>query len=333
MHAQRAIALILLTALLSAACPAASEPAGNEDISPVVGPRFVRPVSYWTGEWDLRLGPIALGSGLDEAVAASASVYPLFSGKALLELWESSSTKGLGLRYYSRANDHWAIALRWTVGSQDKIATFNGHSADGRVRLYGRDADPTGQQRPFSDLTPFSLRWYDMMSAKAVPVSRGPWGMAFSRTAMGPGWPAAASTRSAISAELQCRAPEFRAYESILGHWAGTFDGKAASLSSSRVLGGCAVVVFVSFGSDPDPVRFLLLSYDSSRGVWTVDYLDDDRETGLVNFESADDWSITSAGDSRMRLHADGAYLSYQFTGANGITERGRFNRFASAIP
>ncbi|MEM7245208.1 MAG: hypothetical protein AAF533_07675 [Acidobacteriota bacterium] len=225
-----------------------------------------RQFDFWIGEWDVDLRIRQDDGSWPKSVRADAHIYPVLGGKAILELWDSDNIKGYSLRYYDPAKEKWVLWLNWPGPNRSGQSSLEGAFRHGRGEFFTTQELPDGKERisryTFSDITPDSLRWDDGFSTDGGKTWAGNWIMEFTRRASVPSWPPAGRPAHTHAPSNRCDREEFRAVEVLDGVRTGTIERRLpdgswskapALLRGHRVLGGCAVMVFLetSVGDQP----------------------------------------------------------------------------------
>lgn len=290
-----------------------------------------RQFDFWIGEWDVNLRMIQADLSFKDAIKARANIYSILNGKAILELWDSVPIKGYSLRYYDPTAEQWVLWLNWPSPNTSRTTSLSGEFRHGRGEFRNQFTTPDGQtitQRySFNDITPFSLRWDDLNSNDGGKTWRKNWRMEFTRTAIDPSWPGKDGEFLTYNTGTRCSSDEFRPYESLVGHWRGMINGNNATLISGRVVDGCAVVAFLDIDDEDTSKRFLFLTYNTFVGRWEFDFLDDDRDNGLLRLVSESNWAQTQGDGNSLDWEVDGDSLNYRFEYEDGTIESGRFER------
>jgi hypothetical protein len=200
---------------------------------PVTGslPPEARQFDFWVGAWDVNLRVRQDdGSWLDRHGAA-ARIYPILSGKAILELWSEdrqTGIKGFSLRYFDARRDEWVLWLNWPGSNRSGSSSLTGAFRHGRGEFFASRTDADGRETlsryTFSDVTDHSLRWDDAYSTDGGLTWTHSWIMEFSRTA----------PRAFLSSEggdahtyhdgSRCDDTQFRAYELLAGQRTGVVE-------------------------------------------------------------------------------------------------------------
>lgn len=243
-------------------------------------PAEARQFDFWVGEWDVNLRVIQDDLSWKDARRAAVRIYPILSGKAVLELWDETDIKGFSLRYFDTSQGKWVLWLNWPGRNRSGSSSLEGVFRHGRGDFFSIDADAEGAELisrySFNDITPTSLRWDDAYSRDGGKTWSHQWIMEFSRTADLPELPAEGGEAHTFHTDGRCDQDQFRRHESLSGRREGSVEtgvgdggrtgGKAgdeagheagheakpAALTGYRVLDGCAVLVFVSSAEDAE---------------------------------------------------------------------------------
>jgi hypothetical protein len=197
-----------------------------------------------------------------DQVRSSAKIYPILSGKAVLELWSDrrqDGIKGFSLRYFDTARGEWVLWLNWPGSNRSGSSSLAGTFRHGRGEFFstrrGPDGTETVSRYTFSDITTDSLRWDDAFSTDGGMTWRHSWIMEFSRTAAKPTLAPEGGQAHTFHQGGRCDAPEFRRYEFLAGRRDGVVEAGgsgAVTITGYRVLDGCAVLTFAGPGADPE---------------------------------------------------------------------------------
>jgi hypothetical protein len=320
----RAITLAALAAAVLA------WPAQADVTATTFGTSSHRHFDFWIGEWVIDLATIEDDLGRADPIQARALLYPILNGKALLELWDSTPIKGYSLRYYDADSNDWVVRLNWPGGERANLPSLTGRFRDGRGEV---EADGRASGRfALSDVTPFSLRWFEAVSPAGKRTWRKNRRMRFTRTAVDPDWPSN-GIRAAGGNRAGCANEAFGVFAPLAGQWNGDFAGKASTLSVWEVLDGCAMIAFLDVGAQPSRQSFMLMTYDTERQRWEIDYLDGDRDSPLRRLVSDDDWTHTRANGHAVRWAVLDTGIGLQIDRTDGSSDSGKFTRLAAANP
>ena len=222
-----------------------------------------RQFDFWIGEWDVNLRVRQNDLTWADQHRAQAKVYPILSGKAVLELWSEdqvSGIKGYSLRYFDQTRDEWVLWLNWPSanrsGSSSLAGTFRHRRGNFFSTSVAADGTETTSRFSFSDISPDSFRWDDAFSTDGGATWRDNWIMEFSRTAPKPSLPLNGGPAHTFHEGGRCDAPEFPRYEFLSGRRSGEVvagGSGTVTITGHRILDGCAVMTFA--GPDGDPER------------------------------------------------------------------------------
>lgn len=290
-----------------------------------------RQFDFWIGQWDVNLRMLQDDLTFRDTIGARANIYSILNGKAILELWDSGPIKGYSLRHYDPQTGRWILWLNWPSRNRSAVSSLSGEFRHGRGEFRSEFTNADGQtitQRySFNDITPFSLRWDDLNSIDGGKTWRQNWRMEFTRTAVEPHWPPEGTALPTYDTGARCDDAGFRPYESLVGRWQGRINEREAMLTAWHVLDGCAVAVFLDVGHQPAASRFMLLFYDTANERWEVNYLDDDRDSGMLRLVSGEDWRLTQQDDHSLRWDVANDALEYAYRDGDRVAESGRFER------
>ncbi len=243
---------------------------GLDEVAPEWRFEAARQFDFWIGEWDVNLRVRQEDFSWQDKLSSRAKIYRILDGKAILEFWDSATIKGYSLRYYDSEKKKWVIELNWPGKnwSGNSKQGLEGSFRHGRGEFFSTYTTKEGQagiQRyTFCDITPTSLRWDDAYSEDGGKTWSNNWIMEWTRLAGTAPWPAAGEKAPTYETGARCDRPEFRTFEVLEGKWRGevetlTSKGKwvkvAADFSGYKVLDGCAVMNFLHYDLDGQPVK------------------------------------------------------------------------------
>ena len=106
MRIARTLRLLLVLSLASATSMVGS--AANlvsNDVS-----REAQQFAFWLGEWSVKLRTLQADQSWTDTGLATAKIYPILLGKAVLELWDDGAQiLGFSIRYFDTAKDAWVL--------------------------------------------------------------------------------------------------------------------------------------------------------------------------------------------------------------------------------
>jgi hypothetical protein len=293
-----AIATILATTALAPTSTAAQD----FPVSSALPPES-RQFDFWVGEWDVNLRIRQDDGSWLDAVQATAEIYPILSGKAVLELWSDARTsgiKGYSLRYFDVARDEWVLWLNWPAPNRSGSSSLSGTFRHGRGEFFSTMMNPDGSETlsryTFSDVTPSSLRWDDAFSSDGGDTWTNRWIMEFTRTAAKPILDPAGGEAHTFHDGARCDNEAFRRYEFL----AGRNDGEVVAggsgpvtITGYRVLDGCALMTFAGPGSDPERAwGFSLLTFNTYAERYELTTVTSQSSTPVRTFYSRDAESL-----------------------------------------
>jgi hypothetical protein len=261
---------------LSAAAAVGAPPSLAAQDFPVSSalPDESRQFDFWVGEWDVNLRIRQDDGSWPDAVRSKARIFPILSGKAVLELWSDERVegiKGYSLRYFDTARDEWVLWLNWPGPNRSGSSSLSGAFRHGRGEFYSTRTNPDGTETisryTFSDVTPTSLRWDDAFSSDGGDTWSHGWIMEFTRTGAKPTLNPAGGPAHTFHEGTRCDDERFRAYEFLSGRKDGTVAAGGSgpvTITGYRILDGCAVMTFA--GPDSDPQRawgFSLVTFNT----------------------------------------------------------------------
>ncbi len=297
-------------------------------VSPSLPPES-RQFDFWIGEWAVDLRMQGSDGSWQDGVTATAHVYPILSGKAVLELWSDDrphGIKGYSLRAFDAARDEWVLWLNWPGPNRSGSSSLSGSFRHGRGEFYSSaradDGSETISRYTFSDITPNSLRWDDGVSRDGGRSWSSNWIMEFTRSAAHPRLPEAGGAAPTYHDGTRCTDPAFGTFDFLSGHRSGAVEaGGSGSVTivGYRILDGCAVMTFA--GADGDPERawgFSHLTFNTYADRYELTTLNSLPGTPVRVFYSRDarelvlyERSEGAAAVDRFRIerHADGSVL------------------------
>lgn len=290
-------------------------------------PAEARQFDFWVGEWDVNLRIRQPDFSWKDTHRAVARIYPILNGKAVLELWDSERIKGYSLRYYDPARGEWTLWLNWPGANRAGSSSLSGGFRHGRGDFFSSsenaDGTTTLARYSFNDIGPRSLRWDDAYTRDGGETWSNNWIMEFSRTADVPTLDPAGGDAHTYAGGGRCTADGFAPLDRLVGRFEGRLAGDAepaapATLRGYRVLGGCAVLVFLDWEEDGRPrQRFAHLTYNTGADRPEITILDD-RPASAARVLYGDVgsrelvWSQARAGENggtaRVTLSGNGAF-------------------------
>lgn len=226
-------------------------------------PPEARQFDFWVGTWDVNLRMIQDDASWQDSVQATAKIYSILNGKAILELWDSANIKGYSLRYFDLARKEWVLWLNWPGQDRSGSSSLAGSFRHGRGDFYSKSQKPDGSESisrySFNDITPTSLRWDDAYSDDGGKTWRNNWIMEFTRKAKAPKLPAEGGKLHTYVDGKRATLPQFERFKFLVGNFEGTLEVRGQSVPASwvgyEVLDGCAVLGFLRFEFDGQPVE------------------------------------------------------------------------------
>lgn len=328
--------IVVVAALLAAITPG---PIRAQDF-PVSSalPAESRQFDFWVGEWDVNLRVRQPDLSWVDTHQASARIYPILAGKAVLELWSEDAQagiKGYSLRYFDTARDEWILWLNWPGANRSGSSSLSGDFRHGRGEFFSTQSAPDGTETisryTFSDITDTSLRWDDAFSSDGGETWTNSWIMEFTRTADKPTLSATGGPAHTFHDGSRCDAPEFRRYEFLSGRKDGEVVAGGAgpvTITGHRILDGCAVLTFAGPAGDPERAwGFSQLTYNTYANRYELTTLTSQPNTPVRMFYSRD-----ATGTDGDETHANGAatdgvstrLLLYESVAGNGPIDRFR---------
>lgn len=249
-------------------------------------PPEARQFDFWVGRWDVNLRVRQKDGTWRDTHRADAKIYPILSGKAILELWDSPRIKGYSLRYFDPSANRWMLWLNWPGKGRAGSSSLQGAFRHGRGEFFSRSPRPDGQETiaryTFSDVTPTSLRWDDAYSKDSGETWTHNWIMEFSRTEDRPRLALGGGAEHTYHEAAWCTSDGFAALAPLAEARDGTADGEdvpdagAAALRAYRVLAGCAALVFVEWPEGGEVGEtFAHITYNTAGARPELTWLDD----------------------------------------------------------
>lgn len=256
-----------------------------------------REFDFWIGTWDVNLRVRQSDLTWRDSRASVAKIYRILGGKAILELWDETTTgngiRGFSLRYYDRAAGEWVLWLNWPGPNRSGTSSLSGTFRHGRGEFFSESqrGDKTVISRySFSDITPTSLRWDDAFSDDGGKTWTNSWIMEFTRTATRADWPGVGQQAHTYYTGDRCDREEFRTFERMVGDWRGTVEIAGQGTAEARVrtwpvLDGCAVISLLDYQVDGRRFEeFSFKTYNTFAAAFEDNRLDDQPGTMLRQY-------------------------------------------------
>lgn len=224
-----------------------------------------RQFDFWVGAWDVNLRVRHNDGTWHDDIQAREYSYPLLDGKAIMELWSETSRvngrQGYSIRYYRGDLDQWELWLNWPEPNQSGSSYLRGQFRHNRGEFFSdskqNDSTTVTARYTFSDITPTSFRWDDAFTADHGATWRNAWIMEFTRTAALPPALSPGAPSNIYGTGTLCAGAQFREFEKLSGVFAGTmryradtagpWKSSAATLTTYRIIGGCATISFLEY--------------------------------------------------------------------------------------
>ena len=278
-------------------------------------PAEARQFDFWVGEWDVNLRVRQPDGSWADQHRATAHIYPILNGKAVLELWSEDRVqgiKGFSLRAYDPAAEEWALWLNWPQPNQGVLGRLTGAFRHGRGEFFnefpGQDGETIRARYTFSDVGPDRLRWDDAYTRDGGQTWSNNWIMEFSRRAE---LPVLSTSEPAPTFHQggRCDAPEFRRYEFLEGRHAGQVEAGGqgpVTITGHRVLDGCAVLTFAGAdGSSASAWGFSHLNWAPPLGQYELLTLTSQPGTPIRRFVTVDPQTLVFYEQPLPRFPAD----------------------------
>lgn len=268
--------------------------AGHAAVAQIPVPGKSRQFDFWIGAWNVNLRVQHDDGTWHDDIQATEYSYPILDGKAILELWAETShdknTIGYSVRYYRADIDQWELWLNWPQGeNQSGSGRLRGGFRHNRGEFVSeskkRDSTTLTARFTFSDISPQSFRWDDAYSSDGGKTWTNSWIMEFTRIAdVAPALSVSTPANTYGPGKL-CGDPPFKEFDQLNGERIGTMryrdgvnDGwktSTATLTTHRILGGCASISFLEFARDGAIYkRFSHNTYNTVRHAFEVGELD-----------------------------------------------------------
>ncbi len=95
-----------------------------------------REFDFWVGEWDVLLRTRQDDNTWKDSRSATAKIYRILDGKAILELWDENvegvGIRGFSLRYFDAETQQWVLHLNWPGRNQSGMSSLRGAFRHGR---------------------------------------------------------------------------------------------------------------------------------------------------------------------------------------------------------
>lgn len=259
-----------------------------------------RAFDFWVGRWEvenLQRNPTTPeDTTLYETGTAAAEIHPVLGGCAIVEHWEgrlvpNRHVLGFSLRAWNPTTGRWHAVLNWPAPGVpaffELVGTFDDGVAD---FVFRRPAGGFTRYR-FSGIESGEPTW----EGATADGTRGPWSP-FWKMRFHPGGGESEPRHGRSRTTDRCPADDFRAYDFLLGDWAGEeslidVDDEGArrtrsiAVSSHSILEGCAIVDRVTYGEDgTETGEFRVRSYAPGDGEW-VQYTVGPDDVALVRWE------------------------------------------------
>lgn len=266
-------------------------------------PQQARAFDFWVGEWDVNLRIRQDDGTWPDQVQATARVYPILGGKAILELWSDervAGIKGYSLRYFDTTRDEWVLWLNWPGPNRSGSSSLAGSFRHGRGEFFSTTTNPDGEETisryTFSDITPESLRWDDAFSSDGGRSWTHGWIMEFSRSGPRPSLAPEGGPAHTFHGGTRCDDEAFRRYEFLTGRNTGAIEAGGSgpvTITGYRILDGCALMTFAGPSSDPERAwGFSLLTFNTFADRYELTTLTSQPGTPVRMFYTADATSL-----------------------------------------
>jgi hypothetical protein len=239
-----------------------------------------RQFDFWIGEWDVNLRVLQPDATWKDAHKATARIYSILGGKAILELWSEGrdGINGYSLRYFNHDKSAWDLWLNWAGRNRSGTSGLEGRFRNGRGEFFAEQKTPDGATRisryTFSDIAGTSLRWDDGVSLDGGRTWASNWIMEFSRRADMPPAIGTGKNLHTYFDGTRCDFPEFDILKTIVASHRQETD-----LQLYNILDGCIVAGLVTAGPTN---AFFTLTYNTYANLYELAFLDADRTSSLA---------------------------------------------------
>ncbi|MCO6510054.1 MAG: hypothetical protein J5I65_04605 [Aridibacter famidurans] len=234
-----------------------------------------RQFDFWIGEWDVNLRVQQPDKTWKDQHKATARIYSILGGKAILELWSEGKDgiNGYSLRYYNPQKKKWDLWLNWAGKNRSGTNGLEGEFRHGRGEFFAERKQEDGSTRisryTFSDITENSLRWDDGYSTDGGKTWASNWIMEFTRKAEKA--PEIGSEKNLLTYfdGSRCDLPEFEVLKKISKEfgWPHQDASKPGSSGTYNVLDGCIMAGFHTEGLDE---YFFTITWNTYAGVYEL---------------------------------------------------------------
>lgn len=278
-----------------------------------------REFDFWIGEWDVNLRVQQPDKTWRDQHKATAHIYSILGGKAILELWSEGKEgiNGYSLRYYDPKKKKWDLWLNWAGKNRSGTNGLEGEFRHGRGEFFSERKQEDGTTRisryTFSDITENSLRWDDGYSTDSGKTWASNWIMEFTRKADKA--PEIGNEKDLLTYfdGSRCDLPEFEVLKTLAEKW-----DHDEWVTIHNILDGCIVAGF--WKSVPDLRQgsyFFTLTWNTYANVYEFALVDDDPVIPLKLYYGAlatDDKGVRSinlksrSGETvKIRIGSNGA--------------------------
>ncbi len=252
-------------------------------ISPEWRFKEARQFDFWRGEWDVNLRIRQPDYSWKDKIKATAKIYRVLNGKAILELWNSEPIKGFSIRYYDINKKKWVLWLNWPGKNRSGISKLEGEFRHGRGvfsnYFVNSKKDTVIYNYTFSDIGSKRLRWDDGYSTDGGKTWSANWIMEFNRS-RDIAEPLILNEAHTYENDSLCLFKPFRNLNSFEGYWKGTItniegnkeNNYPATLHGYKITNGCALMLFLEYANGKE---FHLQSFNTKLKKWEQSVLND----------------------------------------------------------
>jgi len=226
------------------------------------------------------------------------TVFPILSGKALVELAEPAAPSsdartlhGFSIRYFDDTKQRWVMTQYWPNPNSPGVAFLDQlvgpQVSPTRIELFSYDISRSTVKKSalrryaFVDIDGDRFGW---RSAKRMEDEKN-WtpslAMDFKKTGPVPPLPAAGDPLPGFDRGKLCEGDAYRSFHALEGRWTGTVEdtkGRAAvRLTAGQMLDGCALAL--TLAAKDRPHVFIALGYSARLKRWVALALDDRHGT------------------------------------------------------
>ncbi|QQS43075.1 MAG: hypothetical protein IPM63_09150 [Acidobacteriota bacterium] len=236
-------------------------------------PDPARQFDFWIGEWDVNLRVQQPDKTWKDQHKATARIYSILGGKAILELWSEGKDgiNGYSRRYYNPEKKKWDLWLNWAGKNRSGTNGLEGEFRHGRGEFFAERKQEDGTTRisryTFSDITENSLRWDDGYSTDGGKTWASNWIMEFTRKMDKA--PEIGSEKNLLTYfdGSRCDLPDFEVLKTVSEKWE-----QGQQLNLYNILDGC---ILAGILRDKGDQYFFTLTWNTYANVYELALIDD----------------------------------------------------------